>query len=299
MGLPRDRISPLAGRNDKLDGAPTVPKFPSVSWSVAATPAVTAPAVTREQPIAKVNQSQPAPETSGPHPDGLRDHMIGKLKALVSILKKFDEEIAQNEKQQAYYQRYRPEAYEELDKLERERQMLVYKQGKEVTEQIRPQFEKYEGIAKRLLGLSREEIRRAVFDQDSQVDKNTRSAAAEQVLPPWLTTEARTLPGQISPERIYGRRPKPSAAIPPRIGLLLTGQVKEQLLLAASCIPEARTKGKAGRRRKDDEAARAQQLRSEGKPWKDIAKVISQEFKQNYSAASLQALVRSRTKVKR
>lgn len=42
---------------------------------------------------------------------------------------------------------------------------------------------------------------------------------------PALTTETRSLPGQHSPERIFGPRPTPAAPIPPRSGLMLTGEV--------------------------------------------------------------------------
>lgn len=56
---------------------------------------------------------------------------------------------------------------------------------------------------------------------------------------------------------------------------------------------------KVGRPRKDAVAARAQQLHTERKAWKDIAKTVSHEFGQDYAPASLQALVRSRKKPKR
>jgi hypothetical protein len=55
-----------------------------------------------------------------------------------------------------------------------------------------------------------------------------RFQEAAQAPPPWLITETRTLPGQIAPERIYGPRPKAAALIPPRTGLMLTGQVEKQ-----------------------------------------------------------------------
>ena len=45
--------------------------------------------------------------------------------------------------------------------------------------------------------------------------------------PPELTTETRTLPGQVGPERIYGPRPKPAPPIPQRSGLQLSGEVQQ------------------------------------------------------------------------
>jgi hypothetical protein len=53
--------------------------------------------------------------------------------------------------------------------------------------------------------------------------------AAAPALPPELTTEARSLPGQISAERISGPRPKPAAPIPTRQGLLLKAAEEEPL----------------------------------------------------------------------
>lgn len=45
-------------------------------------------------------------------------------------------------------------------------------------------------------------------------------------LPPELTTETRSLPGSIAAERIFGPRTKPAAAIAPRAGLQLKGEVE-------------------------------------------------------------------------
>jgi KTSC domain len=44
-------------------------------------------------------------------------------------------------------------------------------------------------------------------------------------LNPSLLSRTRTLPGQISPERIFGPRPTPAQPIPPRAGLALAGEV--------------------------------------------------------------------------
>lgn len=47
-----------------------------------------------------------------------------------------------------------------------------------------------------------------------------------EVLNPTLISEARTLPGQVGAERIYGPRPTPAQPIPPRQGLMLQGEVQ-------------------------------------------------------------------------
>jgi hypothetical protein len=49
-----------------------------------------------------------------------------------------------------------------------------------------------------------------------------------QRVPPELTTATRTLPGQVGGERIFGPRPTPAVPIPPRSGLMLSGEVEPQ-----------------------------------------------------------------------
>jgi hypothetical protein len=51
------------------------------------------------------------------------------------------------------------------------------------------------------------------------------SVPAPELLNPALASEARTLPGQISPERIFGPTPSPAMPIAPRQGLMLPGEV--------------------------------------------------------------------------
>jgi hypothetical protein len=52
------------------------------------------------------------------------------------------------------------------------------------------------------------------------------ATGAEPTTPPELSTPARSLPGQIAAERIYGPRPTPAKPIPPRSGLALKGEVE-------------------------------------------------------------------------
>lgn len=54
----------------------------------------------------------------------------------------------------------------------------------------------------------------------------TEPTATLEQLNPSLSSESRTLPGQISKERIFGPKPTPAASIPARQGLRLTGEVE-------------------------------------------------------------------------
>lgn len=56
--------------------------------------------------------------------------------------------------------------------------------------------------------------------------KKAAAAPIVEPTPPELTTEARTLPGQVGAERIYGPKPTPAKPIPARNGLLLRGEVE-------------------------------------------------------------------------
>lgn len=65
-----------------------------------------------------------------------------------------------------------------------------------------------------------------------------QTATPEQ-LNPSLTSPSRSLPGQISAERIYGPRPEPAQGIPPRQGLMLPGEVSTpQLPFLRKAPPE-------------------------------------------------------------
>jgi hypothetical protein len=55
-----------------------------------------------------------------------------------------------------------------------------------------------------------------------------------EVLNPALVSEARTMPGQVGPEQIYGPRPVPAAPIPARPGLALAGEVAPPPAAAAA-----------------------------------------------------------------
>ena len=65
-----------------------------------------------------------------------------------------------------------------------------------------------------------------VFDAARTAYNEAKAAPAPAAVEnPALTSESRTLPGQIGPERIYGPRPTPAQPIPARPGLALTGEV--------------------------------------------------------------------------
>jgi len=58
------------------------------------------------------------------------------------------------------------------------------------------------------------------------IEKLSQSATpTPEELNPALVSPARTLPGQVGPERIFGPRPTPAQPIPSRAGLALTGEV--------------------------------------------------------------------------
>lgn len=65
--------------------------------------------------------------------------------------------------------------------------------------------------------------------KETPVVEAPANALAERVLPPELTTKTRSLPGQISAERIYGPKPKPAQPIPSRPGLQLKGEIAEEV----------------------------------------------------------------------
>jgi hypothetical protein len=98
--------------------------------------------------------------------------------------------------------------------------------------------------------------------------------ATPEQLNPAITSPARSLPGEIGPERIYGPRPTPAAPIPPREGLQLAGQVEEPPApAAAAATPPPDTSPKTVEQQlRDALGARSQPvepgvaLRNQGKP---------------------------------
>lgn len=110
--------------------------------------------------------------------------------------------------------------------------------------------------------------------------------AAEQ-LNPSLVSESRTLPGQVSAERVFGPRPTPAAPIGARPGLQLPGQVEPQA--AAAPTPEA-TPAAAP----EPSAAAAPQAGNENLPVGDNGESILRQILTGQDNKNLMKIAKSR-----